>query len=55
MRSDSCLWGQSDTKTQHGMDRPRHSRSSLRGYPRPCLSQHSQEEHVHSFMASAHM
>lgn len=60
MRSDSSLWGQSDTGTQNEMDRLRCSRSSLklpslRGYPSPCPSEHSEEEHMHSFMASAHV
>lgn len=60
MRSDSSLWGQSDTQTQNEMDRPRCGRSSLklarlRGYPSPCSSENPEEQHMHSFMASAHV
>lgn len=60
MRSDSSLWGQSGRETQNEMDRLRCSRSSLklprlRGYPSPCSFKHSEEEHIHSFMASAHV
>lgn len=60
MRSDSSLWGQSDTEMQNEMDRRRCSRSwlklpRLRGYPSPRSAEHSEDEHMHSFMASAHV
>lgn len=60
MRSDRSLWGQSDTETQNEMDRPQSSSSSRkpthrRGYPSPNSSAHPAEEHMHSFMAFAHM